>query len=663
MEKRGRGRPRKRPPDEAGDAQEPLAPPTTSAAASTKRRGRPRKQPGGDGGIADPDAGKAPNGSAPADASNLGAPDVPHTPIHSAYFDRWVVSGTASTPPVAEADLLERFKQRVACAIDPSANAGDGAEAQEREIALFECVQADGVDASPRNHGARGGPGRIPRASCGGWSAKSDFVLNVGGPAWSVAWCPSVRAIPSSDRRATYLAIGAHSRDHEANVINVPISGPGLIQIWTATCDPPRLEESAGSGGGPAPHIGFSFGIVHQAAVVWHLAWCPDPQLLREATKAKWSRAGLLAAAMGDGRVCVYAVPFEGDDRISAARARSGSGSGSGSGARHGAKGGPREGGGGFALLTLPPVAEATVLAERGSMPSSVQWHPVAPHDVLLAGCWDGSVALFALTSGSGSGGGGAEGEGEGGGAGDGKPQMVPVSLIQADIFPIRAVAWVYERGQSIEDATHFATAGQSGQLRFWDMHEPHTLVSAVNYSSFVHIMDIALCSVDPPTMVVALSDGNIALCNIKRSLGVSKKHVSKSCVFSVAYDPSEEMGAITTASGELLLYDLVQTLSKQEPLRLFSYTCMGCMAVDVGGGEGGGEGGGKGGGESKLVVRTAMPHKREEGEVVPTVLPPTPLHTYRVHWGPIVDPKSRSLAYGTASGLARVTFLGPNLA
>ena len=169
-------------------------------------------------------------------------------------------------------------------------------------------------------------------------------------------------------------------------------------------------------------------------------------------------RLGLLAAALGDGSMRVWAVPHP----QTVARDQQQAG-----GAVH------------PVLLTVPPVAAITSAQLGGSMPCLVDWLPAAPHDLLLVGCWDGSVALLKLTPGqqpqppAASGSGGASSSGGGMGS-RGMSGLQLLSHFNADLLPLRALRWMPPAAcRSATDMLHrhvFLTGGHEGTLRVWDI-------------------------------------------------------------------------------------------------------------------------------------------------------------------------------------------------
>lgn len=143
--------------------------------------------------------------------------------------------------------------------------------------------------------------------------------------------------------------------------MNEPLRGRGLIQMWKFVGGKVGKEGFDLSGAGAG--LSLCYAMTHDAATVWQMKWCNDPALMDPLPSSKHlSRMGLLAAAMGDGRVCIFSPPFDDDPSL---------------------KSGRRPGGVGGAVR-LRPVAESSSLCDRNSMPSSVAWHPAKPCNMLL---------------------------------------------------------------------------------------------------------------------------------------------------------------------------------------------------------------------------------------------------------------------------------------
>ena len=318
-----------------------------------------------------------------------------------------------------------------------------------------------------------------------------DVVLNAGGPVWGLDWCPSGTGSSSTSGASSeaaaaaaaeedYLAVACHPADAPHHVIGTAVQGPACIQIW-ALSNPSRQQQSGEQqqqqqqqqqpqDSLPTPRMALA--LAHDGGLTWHCQWCPDAALAdKPATSSigggdTLPRLGLLAAALGDGSLRVWAVPHP----AAAAQLRP-----------HG--GAARQAASGPVVLSIPPVATATSAALGGSMPSVVDWLPAAPHDLLAVGCWDGSVAVFKLAPGqkqqqqqqrggvsSGSNGVASE-------SSSSSSQLFGLDLLchfSADVLPLRSLRWLPAGPpDGTIDLLHrhiLVTGGNEGVLRLWDL-------------------------------------------------------------------------------------------------------------------------------------------------------------------------------------------------
>jgi len=88
-----------------------------------------------------------------------------------------------------------------------------------------------------------------------------------------------------------------------------------------------------------------------------------------------------------------------------------------------------------------------------------VDWSPSPPHDMILAGCHDGTVALWNFSTNPSS--------------QDSKPFM----CVTAESGPIRALCWAPYISENINT---FVTAGADG-VKFWDLRYVNTYIRYTN--------------------------------------------------------------------------------------------------------------------------------------------------------------------------------------
>ncbi|KAL0338607.1 UNVERIFIED_CONTAM: hypothetical protein Sangu_1382800 [Sesamum angustifolium] len=106
-------------------------------------------------------------------------------------------------------------------------------------------------------------------------------------------------------------------------------------------------------------------------------------------------------------------------------------------------------------FIKLRPVFRCSMLkcGDRQSIPLTLEWSVSSPHDMILAGCHDGVVALwkFSVT--------------------DPLTETRPLLSFSADTGPVRSLAWAPVQGE-LESANVIITAGPKG-FKFWDIRDP----------------------------------------------------------------------------------------------------------------------------------------------------------------------------------------------
>ncbi|KAL2323078.1 hypothetical protein Fmac_027457 [Flemingia macrophylla] len=171
--------------------------------------------------------------------------------------------------------------------------------------------------------------------------------------------------------------------------------------------------------------------LAHNGKVAWDVKWRPT----NISDSVGKYRMGHLAVLLGNGSLEVWEVPLPHVLRAIYMH-------------REGTD--PR-------FIKLEPVFKCSMLKRGGlqSIPLTVEWSVMPPHDYLLAGCHDGTVALwkFCTTSSSKC------------------EDSKPVLCFGGDTVPIRTVAWAPFEGDP-ESSNVVVTAGHEG-LKFWDLRNP----------------------------------------------------------------------------------------------------------------------------------------------------------------------------------------------
>ncbi|XP_011094381.1 uncharacterized protein LOC105174093 isoform X1 [Sesamum indicum] len=170
--------------------------------------------------------------------------------------------------------------------------------------------------------------------------------------------------------------------------------------------------------------------LAHNGKVVWDLKWQPvhasDPESM--------IIMGYLAVLLGNGALEVWEVPLPHTVRFvfPACQERID----------------PR-------FIKLRPVFRCSMLkcGDRQSIPLTLEWSVSSPHDMILAGCHDGVVALwkFSVT--------------------DPLTETRPLLSFSADTGPVRSLAWAPVQGE-LESANVIITTGPKG-FKVWDIRDP----------------------------------------------------------------------------------------------------------------------------------------------------------------------------------------------
>nr|XP_024357729.1 general transcription factor 3C polypeptide 2-like isoform X2 [Physcomitrium patens] len=238
-------------------------------------------------------------------------------------------------------------------------------------------------------------------------------------------------------------------------------------------------------------------GIVHEGEVTWDAKWRPVAEVdsTCESTEDLDGRAsirlGFLAAILGDGSVQVFDVPLPSIWELS------------GIYQLEKKEDEPP-------IIKINPIFHSSELQSNGhkSIPLAVEWSTWAPHDMLLVGCHDGTVAVFRVF-----------------------PYPTPLEesrpllFFTADSMTLRTIAWA-PGGCGSAGQHLIATAGHSGWIRFWDLRDPYQPVYELQISRGV-VTGIDWVS-DPRCMLITMDDGSVRVLSLDKAAtdtAVTGKH------------------------------------------------------------------------------------------------------------------------------------------
>ncbi|XP_028809417.1 general transcription factor 3C polypeptide 2 isoform X2 [Denticeps clupeoides] len=268
-----------------------------------------------------------------------------------------------------------------------------------------------------------------------------DTTFFAGGPVWSMEWCPCPDGAPGSQYAALYCNRDMDGR-HKTKELHTE---PGLLQLWdlgvlSGTCRPSAM-----------PCLAYA--IAQDEGCIWSMKWCPSGAWEMPATKRKFpqmARLGLLAAAYSNGKILIYALPHP--NSLLAHRKSQMKG----------------EVGEGLPVCRVQPVlnlklgcGHADHTGQSGQC-FSFDWLPMKPHNLLAAGFYDGTVALWDLST---------------------KSSLLRVRTAnKICLYPyhcflahddvIRTVNWCRASSDLI------ATAGDDRMIKMWDLRKTHDPVS-----------------------------------------------------------------------------------------------------------------------------------------------------------------------------------------
>lgn len=278
--------------------------------------------------------------------------------------------------------------------------------------------------------------------------------------------------------------------------------------------------------------------LAHNGKVAWDIKWKPP---LPNQSEQK-SSLGFLAILLGNGSLEVWEVPSPSMiQKIYSSSSMDGTD--------------PR-------FLKLRPVFRCAKVkcGNRQSIPLTVDWSP-SPHDMILAGCHDGTVALWKFSTDLSS--------------QDSKPFM----CVTAESVPIRALSWAPYVSE--ENTNTFVTAGEDG-LKFWDLRDPYRplweLSTAPRAVLSLHWLK------DARGIVISLEDGTLKFLSLYRiandvpvtgrpfagtkTQGVSTYQLSEHLIWNVHVSETTGYAAYCGADGTAVRFQLTSRFWEKEPGR-----------------------------------------------------------------------------------------------
>ncbi|KAL1207797.1 hypothetical protein V5N11_013971 [Cardamine amara subsp. amara] len=323
------------------------------------------------------------------------------------------------------------------------------------------------------------------------------------------------------------------------------------------SCKPMLLENSETVGNVPAepsPAISEDIALprvvlclAHNGKVAWDMKWrpsYPDDSLNKH-------RMGYLAVLMGNGYLEVWDVPMP--QATSAVYLTSKK-----------AATDPR-------FVKLAPVFKCSNFkcGDAQSIPLTLEWSTFGNPDFLLAGCHDGTVALWKFSTTKAS------------------EDTRPLLFFSADTAPIRAVAWA--PGESDQESANIvATAGHGG-LKFWDLRDPfRPLWDLHPVPRFIYSLDWLQ---DPRCILLSFDDGTLRILSMvkvaydvpatgkpypnTKQQGLSVYNCSSYPIWSIQVSRLTGIAAYCTADGSVFHFELtIKAVEKDTRNRTPHFLC-----------------------------------------------------------------------------------------
>ncbi|KAE8098519.1 hypothetical protein FH972_016576 [Carpinus fangiana] len=280
--------------------------------------------------------------------------------------------------------------------------------------------------------------------------------------------------------------------------------------------------------------------LAHNGKVAWDVKWRPS-----NACDSKCKhQMGYLAVLLGNGSLEVWEVPLPRTMKVIYSSAL-----------KEGTD--PR-------FAKLEPVFRCSMLKCGGiqSIPLTVEWSASPPHDYLLAGCHDGTVALWKFSAGSSS------------------KDTRPLLCFSADTVPIRALAWAPHVSDP-ESANVILTAGHGG-LKFWDLRDPfRPLWDLHPVPRIIYSLDWLP---DPRCVILSFDDGTMRILSLVKAAydapvtgkpfggtkqqGLHSYYCSSFAIWSVQVSRLTGMAAYCSADGTILRFQLTRKAVEKDHSR-----------------------------------------------------------------------------------------------
>jgi len=369
---------------------------------------------------------------------------------------------------------------------------------------------------------------------------REDVAGFAGGQVWRLDWCP--RVVASGARHLAVECRAGNNVEHHFDRLGEG-RGPALVQVWALRPRDPRANAPRASGPDAATKrkrdrtrpadaaptdedtssASAVLGLAHEGGYALDLRWCRSPDALGRASAG--ASLGLLAVALGDGRVEVWSVPEPEPEPATA-----------------------NENDSSNPPIVAPVVAHVGVAPPECGVALALDWCAGASRDRLVAGTSGGYVVVWIVP------------RLDAGGARDGS-RAFPVVVLSAGC-PQRAVACPPEDDEddeddeASEDLSHLIlSAGHCmKEPALWDARDPFSPVSGRRGEAFAGgFFQLSAAWLREGRVVTGSDNGEVALHDPfhPARFECTRKDAAERTKRRLVGDASEDEGRFADAKGK----------------------------------------------------------------------------------------------------------------
>ncbi|XP_069092603.1 general transcription factor 3C polypeptide 2 [Pleurodeles waltl] len=339
-----------------------------------------------------------------------------------------------------------------------------------------------------------------------------DMTFFVGGPVWSLDWCPT----PDGSAASQYVALYCNMGMDDKHDLNEVYQGSALLQLWNLG---PLQHEICTS-----TKATMTYGIALDHGCIWDLKFCPSGAWELPSTKRKnpqMPRLGLLAVAFSSGFVEIYSLPHsESLHAYKQLQVKDPFYSK-------------------YTICKVQCVATLNVGSIQASSAGecgqcfTVAWLPSKPHHHLAAGFYDGTVAMWDLSTKSLL---------QRVRYADGLIKLYPYNCFTAHDHAVKSIEWCKV------NCNFLVTAGRDRKIKFWDLRRLYEPLNSIKRFLSTEI-----------TWILPYSGVAVAQDSCYASYGLCGIHfLDTGCLGYKAYYIAPRKGTVWSISGSDWLNSIV---------------------------------------------------------------------------------------------------------